>query len=325
MMIRARSAAAPRRQTGSTRTRRANRLRLRHLELLDLIGRLGSIGRAAREIGVSQPAATGLVREIEAAFGTALVERDRRGARLTAAGRRAVPRLTVALSSIDRAIATALEPDGEPPLRLGCVQVAGVLTLPDALARLERSGDAGRLQIREGRARDLLAELCAGRLDAVVGWLDETIGEGLPIDELAIESIREGRMQIVASAAHPLARSRSVGLPELARARWIVPPPESRTYAAYRRLFVSNGAVPPPVAVECASLHTTLRIVSATRMLAVAPDDAVAVYERLGMIVALKGRVLDLGRAPLSVFTRRDLPTSSAILALREALQPGRG
>ena len=164
-----------------------------------------------------------------------------------------------------------------------------------------------------------------GRQDAVVGWLDETIADGLPIDELAIDPIREGRMQVVAAASHPLARSRSVSVGELSRARWIVPPPESRTHAAYRRLFVSNGAAPPPVAVECASLHASLRIVSTTRMLAVAPDDAVSAYRRLGMIAALRGRSLDLGHAPLSVFTRRDLPASPAMLALRGALRAGRG
>ena len=306
-------------------TYRQDRLKLRHLRLLDLIGRHGSIGRAAREIGVSQPAATLLVREIETAFGASLVERDRRGARLTAAGSHAVARLQAALASIGRAIEAARETDGEPPLRLGCVQVAGVRTLPEALAHLETTGFAGRLQVREGRARDLLGDLCAGRLDAVVGWLDETIADGLPIDELAIDPIREGRMQVVAAASHPLARSRSVSVGELSRARWIVPPPESRTHAAYRRLFVSYGAAPPPVAVECASLHASLRIVSTTRMLAVAPDDAVSAYRRLGMIAALRGRSLDLGHAPLSVFTRRDLPASPAMLALRGALRAGRG
>ena len=299
---------------------RTDRLRLRHLRLLDLVHRHGSLGNAARELGISQPAATLLLRELEAVFASKLAERDRRGCRLTAAGRYALERLAIALSPVERAVDAARTAAIEPLLRVGCVQVAGVSALPAALARLEKAGTLGRMQIREGRARELLASLCAGRIDCVIGWMDESLADALPVGQLNIAPLWYGRMQVVASATHPLARSRAVPVAELARWRWIVPPPESRTHAAFLRLFLQNGVPAPPVTVECSALHTSLNLVSATKLLAVAPDAVVRHYAQRGMIAPLKGPALDLGRNHVSVMTRRDSDGLPAVDRLRKAL-----
>jgi regulatory helix-turn-helix LysR family protein len=55
------------------------------MELLLAVARLGSLGRAARELGISQPAASGRLRALETRLGVALVRRAVTGSR--AAGR----------------------------------------------------------------------------------------------------------------------------------------------------------------------------------------------------------------------------------------------
>lgn len=299
---------------------RADRLRLRHLRLLKLIDSRGSLGSAARGLGISQPAVTLLLRELETVFAVKLVERNARGAWLTRAGRQALDRLTVALSSVERAIRAARIPTIEPPLRLGCIQVAGISGLPAALDRLDQVGALGRIHIHEGRAHDLLAALCAGNLDCVIGWIDESLTEGLSVGELRIEPLWYGRMQVAAAVSHPLADSRSVSVAELARWPWIVPPPGSRTHAAYLRLFLHGGIPAPPVTVECSALHTMLQVVSATRFLCVAPDAAVRYYAKLRLITPLKGPKLSFGRNQVSVVTRRDSDALPAVRELRRAL-----
>jgi molybdate transport repressor ModE-like protein len=299
---------------------RADRLRLRHLRLLQLIDRHGSLGSAARELGVSQPASTLLLRELEAVFESKLVERGPRGGRLTAAGAFALERLTIALASVERAIEASRTAEIEPMLRVGCVQVVGVEVLPTVLAQLERNEAAGRIQLREGRARELVAALCASELDCVIGWMDESVADGLPVAELEVQPLWHGRMQVAAAAAHPLARRRSVPVEELMRWNWIVPRPESRTHAAFQRLFLANGLAPPPVAVECSALHTMLHLVARTKFLAVAPDAAVRAYARHEMVVPLKGPALDLGRDHASVMTRRDSAALPAVARFRSAL-----
>jgi len=299
---------------------RTDRLRLRHLRLLQLIDRHGSLGSAARELGVSQPAVTLLLRELEAVFESKLVERGPRGGRLTDAGALAAERLAIAMVSVERAMEAARVPASAPVLRVGCVQVVGVEMLPAALARLERTAAPGWIRIREGRARELVAALCAGELDCVIGWMDEAVAHGQPVEQLEIAPLRQGRMQVVAAATHPLSRRRSVPVAELARWRWIVPPPQSRTHAAFLRLFLTNGLAAPHVTVECAALHTMLHLVAQSRFLAVAPDGAVRAYARRGMIAALKGPELDLGRDTVSLMTRRDSAALPAVGRFRKAL-----
>ena len=56
------------------------------LELFVAVARYGSIGAAARHTGISQQAASARLRAMESQVGTALLDRDPRGSRLTAAG-----------------------------------------------------------------------------------------------------------------------------------------------------------------------------------------------------------------------------------------------
>lgn len=299
---------------------RIGRLRVQHLRLLGAIHYGGSLGSAARSLGISQPAVTVLLQELEAVFRARLVHRDARGARLTLAGEVARERLAIALAALDRAIEAAGASKPETVLRLGCVQVAGVSVLPAAIGRLEKSAALYRLRIQEGRANELLAALREGELDCVVGWVDESEAGALAAEELLIEPLWRGEMQVVASRRHPLARSGVTSVAELARWRWIVPPPGSRTHAAYLRLFQQEGIPAPPVAVECGALHTMLRIVGATQLLAVAPDAAVRCYEKLHTVLPLKGRHLNLGRNPVSIVSRKDSESIEAVRALRQAL-----
>lgn len=56
------------------------------LELLLAVARHGSLGRAARDVGVTQPAASSRIRSMERQLGVALLDRSPRGSRLTDAG-----------------------------------------------------------------------------------------------------------------------------------------------------------------------------------------------------------------------------------------------
>ncbi|MGG8405922.1 LysR family transcriptional regulator, partial [Streptomyces sp. 12297] len=56
------------------------------LELLLAVARLGSLGAAARQLGITQPAASSRIRTMEVRLGVALVDRSPRGSTLTAEG-----------------------------------------------------------------------------------------------------------------------------------------------------------------------------------------------------------------------------------------------
>ena len=64
-----------------------NRLRMRQVALLLAIGERGTLRAAAAQLGLTQPAATKMLQELEAAMGHALFDRVGRGLQLTDAGR----------------------------------------------------------------------------------------------------------------------------------------------------------------------------------------------------------------------------------------------
>lgn len=299
---------------------RIDRLRLRHLRLLQQIDNTRSLRNAAERIGVSQPAASLLLREMEDVFHILLVIRNAKGCRLTDAGKDILDRLSVALTSVDRALEASRDPDGLPRLRVGSVQLAGATVLPVALARLEREPQWGRLSIKEGRANELLLEMATGDLDCVIGWVDESTIDPLPLDQFRIFPLWPGRMEVIASASHPLHRRKSVEIAELAAARWIGAREGTRMHAAFVRLFVRAGVPPPTPVVESSAVHTTLNIVAHTRMLAMSPDVMVASYGTHRLVKIVKGQNLDTGPSNVSFIFRRDNETLPILRRFRDAL-----
>ncbi|MPS29689.1 MAG: LysR family transcriptional regulator [Alcaligenaceae bacterium] len=298
---------------------RFERLRVRHLRLLDIIHRTGSLGGAARELNLSQPAVTLLLQELEENFGVPLVSRGARGGRLTPAGLRALERLRVALASLNMALEAVAPPVDEPIVRLGCVQLASVDALPRALARITPA-EACRLQIEEGTAAELLQSLVAGELDCVIGWMDEAVVGTIDLDRIVVEPLWRSHMKVVAAAGHPLARRARVAVADLAGERWVMHKRGSRTHATFQRLFLQQGMAPPPVSVACPSIHTAIQIVAHTDMIGLAPDRLLATYAQSGRVVALRGGELDLGRVQLSLFTPVQNTGLPGVLRLREAL-----
>ena len=74
------------------------RLRLRDLYAFSTVIRLGSMGKAALELGVSQPAVSEVIADLEHAVGARLFDRTPRGVEPTAEG-----------SSLERHVVAAFE------------------------------------------------------------------------------------------------------------------------------------------------------------------------------------------------------------------------
>ena len=151
---------------------RLERLKLRHLQLLDQVMQCGSLSAAAQQLGISQPAATKMLHELEAAFGHSLVTRTPRGARLTPAGEHALERIRIALGSLATARATMGEAQDRPLVRLGLLPLVGIGALGPVVKALQQQGDMPRLILRTDTIQGLLDLLVSGEVDAVVGGLD---------------------------------------------------------------------------------------------------------------------------------------------------------
>ena len=99
----------------------------------------------AKALHLSQPAVSNLLKDLETAFGTTLVERDARGGRLTPAGARVLTQVIHSLAWLDAALQEAGLIDADhnhitdPRDQPGLCQVASAI-------QIALSGYVGRLQ-----------------------------------------------------------------------------------------------------------------------------------------------------------------------------------
>jgi DNA-binding transcriptional LysR family regulator len=271
-------------------------------------------------VGVSQPAASLLLRELETVFDAPLVVRTAKGCRLSPAGADALHRLTIALASVDAAIEASRARAGGPVLRMGAVQLAGTTILPAALARVDLRGTPARISVREGRASELLHDLARGALDCVIGWVDEATVDRLPVDDFRLTELFRARMRPAAAADHPLALKRNVTLSDLLAWGWIVAHEGTRTHAAFMRFFANAGVAAPLPVIECSAVHTTLNLVAHTRNLAMVPDVLALAYARQGSVKVLRGRDLLTEESSISFIVRRDSTSLPLLQRFQQAL-----
>jgi DNA-binding transcriptional LysR family regulator len=130
--------------------------------------RTGSLTKAARQLGISQPAVTGQLRTLETRLDQKLFLRMPHGTVPTDAGRELIRETATALDSLEAALGRRLEPKGlsDRAIRLaGPHEIISSRVLP-AIADL--ISDGLRLYISFGLADELLAELAEGMHDLVI-------------------------------------------------------------------------------------------------------------------------------------------------------------
>lgn len=177
-------------------------LSLRQLRCFAAVARLGSFSAAARELAVSQPALSAMIRQIEEKFGLALFHRTTHKVTLSDDGRTVLPLAERLLHTADNAfedMRMALKHQ-RFAVRIGVIPSA-LPMVADALADVAAADDGVDLHLADGRNDELVAGLGLGRFDLIIG-----IGPA-PTDVFEAHNIMEDEMLLVAPAGHPLARA----------------------------------------------------------------------------------------------------------------------
>ena len=300
---------------------RLGRLRFRQLQLFEQLFETGSIRNAALRIGVTQPAASEMLREIESIFGIPLFERARRGVIPLPGAHVLLERVRISLRELE-SVGAELEvtaKGGLPRLRVGAVQHAVVQLFPQAISEMLNRPNAARIVLREDSINDLLEQLELGELDCVVGRLSP--------DHFAVESMHplsfwllvDDPLSVVCAASHPLAKRRKVVLSDLLEYSWVLPPAVGLTTKLVHQAFLRAGLPVPPTLVESEKMASSLAICSGTELLTVAASEVARRQEKLGLV-----RVLpidfDLGAPPLAMICRSGSANATSVVAFREAL-----
>jgi LysR family transcriptional regulator, hydrogen peroxide-inducible genes activator len=140
---------------------------LRQLGYLTAFAETHHFGRAAEKAGVSQPALSTQLRELEAQLGGLLIARDAPGLPLTPLGREVLAHARAVLAEVRALKETARRAaEGEVSVRLGLIPTVAPYLVPPLLPLAEAAG--AHLSIREAVTETLLSDLGMGMLDAAV-------------------------------------------------------------------------------------------------------------------------------------------------------------
>lgn len=236
------------------------RLRLRHLQLLTLLREEGSLRAAAEALSLTQPAVSKMLHEIEQAFGARLFERGRRGVLPNASGLAAIRLARVVLGEVGRGAEEidAVQGGATGILRVGTLSITSIVPIAvvDLCARLPNA----RVQIREGRLRELLPLLHDGEIDCVFGAVPSEALAGQPVEDLRTDLIFEDRLCVLVSERSALADRKRASWSELDALRWVVPPRDTPVRQQFTAAFLRAGRSPPVPVVETLSPVTLMEL-----------------------------------------------------------------
>ena len=293
-------------------------MRLEQLDHLVTVVDRGSFRRAARALGITQPALSKSVAQLERDVGARILERSVRGVRPTAAGLAFLPYARAIRSDLARAREEAARSLGEVAGRvaIGTSPAPAYRLIPRAVARMSERWPGVFVRLVEALPPSSLQALRDGSLDLVVGPLpEEPRGAQRGLEQRVLF-----RSQIVIATrrGHPLERARS--LCELAGARWARAGTPEGPARVVDEAFRSAGLPPPRYTVECESVLALEELAAASDLVAVLPRQA---YERARLAcrlvrIAVRERI---GQVDIALLRRARMPETAAVRAFLDILE----
>lgn len=300
-------------------------LNLTRLRVLRELSVRGSFSAVAESLSFTQSAVSQQIATLEREIGTRLVERDRRGPRLTEAGQILLSHAEVILGRLDQAERELSEYVGlrSGRLRLAAFESAGATLVPPAVAAFHDAYPDVELQVVQMEPEEAAAHLANHEIDlAVVYDLDPPTG--VLDQELELTYLLDDRYAAVVSKRHPLARRDRIGLTDLSQEAWINTTERDLCHQVVLRSCREAGFV-PRVAFEVDEIATSEALVAGGGGVTLLPHLALVSYPGDLAIKSL-GRGAPTRRVFAASLARRyRTPASEAMVAILKHKAKGFG
>lgn len=237
-------------------------IKLHQIRAFVEVSRHGSIRAAARELGLSQPALTKAIRELEEGLGAALLLRTTRGVTLTECGHAFEQHAQLIVEELRRARENVEQLNGvmRGQVVVGASATVARTLLPQVVARFRRELPHVKLRVIEGQLSSMLAGLREGNVDFSIN----TVSSGVLESDLEAQPLFTKPFVVVMRRDHP--RSRARRLSELIDCDWVLPTARSGYYADLAIALERHGFSRDQVSVVCDSFTTSLNLIQHSDM-----------------------------------------------------------
>jgi len=289
-----------------------NTLTLKQLRYFDALARHSHFGRAAADCGISQPALSMQIKELEEFLGTALMERGGRNVRLTQFGEQASRRVRAILRSVDELgdFARASRDRIAGRLRIGMIPTIAPYLLPKLIENLSRSYPDVEVHLREALTSKLIEELGEGQLDTAV--------VALPVSEPSLTEIAlfEEKFLLVRpdkDEGKPVPSSRML------REMRLLLLEEGHCFRDQALSFCNMQSPSPREGLDASSLSTLVQMVRAGMGVTLIPEMAVGVETGSGSVSVARFKDPQPSRT-IGMIWRKTSPLAGQLLELSQVV-----
>ena len=280
------------------------------------VAQAGGVRAAARELGLSQPAISKSLQQLEADLGAPLFERNTTGAALTAAGQAFLSRARAVTAELERARDEVAQIQCAAPgvVAVAMTGIPSMHLLPAALRRFRRRHPQAQVRVVERRYDATLQELREGLLDLAV--MPQPAGAA--DRRLVIEPILHDVAVVIARRQHPLRRAEL--LEELLDAPWLVTRMRGDKAEEFENIFRRQKLRAPQTLLLCESVVGSLSLLAGSDLLAYLPSRWLGSVLTRSLLERIPvGQPVEM--VPSCIVRRADLPLTPAAEALADAIR----
>jgi DNA-binding transcriptional LysR family regulator len=252
------------------------RLRLRDLHVFVTVVQCSSMAKAAAALGVSQPAVSEVIADLEDSLGVRLLDRSPHGVEATPYGRALLRGGTAAFDELKQCI-KQIEFLGDKQageLRIGCPESFAASVLPPVIHRFSAQYPNVMLSVNESPAAHW-SELRDRRVDLVIERLARPFGK--ETDDVNVEVLFNDEVAIAAGADSRWAGRSRIDIHELVDEPWILLPSDSWNYMTVAQAYREARLPPPKVRLSTFSIHLRVSLLAGSRFLTVFPRSVLGV------------------------------------------------
>ncbi|KYH00645.1 LysR family transcriptional regulator [Bradyrhizobium sp. DOA1] len=249
---------------------RLRRLKLRDLHVLDAVAEAGSMAKAAPRLGMSQPAVSRVVADMEHLLGVPLFDRTSTGVELTRFGHALRRRTTAVTDELKQGLGELafLADPTQGEIRIGTTEPMAALTatiiqnISEMHGRIRFVVSAADTLALHEKLRHREIDIAVTRMAADFDRYLDLVGEPLFEDELAV----------IAGKHNPLMGRRHLTLRSLTNEKWLLGPPAMSFLRPFiEEAFRNEGLDVPAATVTCGSYAMQINLLAAGPFLAILP------------------------------------------------------
>jgi DNA-binding transcriptional LysR family regulator len=278
------------------------RIKLRDLHVFFMVAQHGSMAEAARQLGVSQPAVSEVIADLEHTFGVRLFDRSREGIEITLYGASLLGRCIAVFDELKQSIRDIefLSNPTVGELHIASVESITATFLPNVIQWFVQKYPQVTVHVDDLPTRRVgLPGLRERKFDLVFGRPTMPLPDDHLGPDLNVNFLFDDPLVVAAGEQTRWARRRKIDIAELIAEPWLLVAPPSWNYVWIAQAFKQRGLAMPNVSLMTLSLPLRAHMVANGPFITVNTRMVIRLMRQYGL--KLKTLPVDLPTEPWPV------------------------